>query len=679
MQTPRIRLSSLSHHIVLSATLVLVVCIGFMTWYGIHYQEGAQQQHFWIAADLVCGLGLIFFTTWLLRQINPLLQTLTEREALLRSLFDTASVGIFLVGTDSRITQVNQGMAELFGCSMQQLLGMEYAELVEPSQREAGRVHKQQLLEAKVDLVDTDRLYLRADGTPFWGRLTGRRMYGPNGELRGLLGAITDISDRKRLQHFESFRSQTLEMMARDEPLDDILQRIVLGVEDISPGAVVSCTQLTPDGLALGHCVSPNVPKFYTDAINGVPIGPTHGSCGAAAALAQRVVVESIATHPNWAPFKELAAKAGFGACWSQPIMGSDGRVLGTLAMYHSEPNTPSDADFTIMELSARLATVAIERHRAAQKLRESEVRLQLAASVFTHAQEGIMITAPDGTILEVNTAFSNITGYSRDEVVGVIPHMMTTAHPNPDYYSDMLAQLAAEGRWQGEHWIRHKCGKLIALNETISAVYDSSGQLQHYVALLSDITALMEQQKKLEHNAHFDTLTDLPNRLLLMDRLNLAMNQSQRRGQSLALVFVDLDGFKSVNDQHGHAVGDELLRAIALRMRTVLRDSDTLARFGGDEFVVILVDLFEPQACIPMLQRLLDTASQPVELGPQQLQVSASLGVALYTPDSTGIDADALLRLADQAMYRAKLAGKNRYHLPWTGSTDAVGASSDS
>lgn len=724
----------------------------------------------------------------LITGFNQVVQTLTERETLLRGLFDTSSVGILLVDTRMCITQANPCMAELFACTLEQLMGVEYASLLEPSQREIGRVRTQALLDAKFDTVDVDRMFLRMDGSTFWGRLTGRRLYGPDGTLRGLLGAITDITERKRLQQFDSFRSQTLEMLARDEPLDAILLHTVQGVEAINPQSRCSCILLTPDGRHLGRSFGPSLPAFYTEAITNLPIGPTAGSCGAAAYLGQRVVVDNIATHPNWAPYKELAAQAGLGACWSQPIFAADGRVLGTMAVYHATPNTPTDTDITIIEQSARLASIAIERSEGAQRLRDSEAhfrlltegvgdvvwrqdcnnvftyispadermrgfsasevvgqhvfelmteegiasiqaasarraqadsqgiaentlsfeleqkckwggtvwtevrstaerdangniigyrgitrditqrrateaRLQLAASVFTHAQEGIMITAPDGRILDVNAAFTKITGYSRDEVLGANPRILSSGRNGPDFYDAMFSQLRELGQWQGEIWNRRKDGSIYAQNDTVSAVRDDKGQLLHYVSLFFDITALKEQQEKLEHSAHFDALTDLPNRVLLMDRLHQCMVQAQRRGEPLALVFLDLDGFKAVNDQHGHAVGDALLQALALRMRAALRDGDTLARLGGDEFVAVLVDLPDTGASVPLLQRLLHAASEPVQLGERQVQVSASLGVTYY-PQPREVDADMLLRQGDQAMYTAKVDGKNRFHV---------------
>ena len=198
---------------------------------------------------------------------------------------------------------------------------------------------------------------------------------------------------------------------------------------------------------------------------------------------------------------------------------------------------------------------------------------------------------------------------------------------------------------------------------QTISAVCDAHGETERYVAIFSDITALKEQQRQIEHIAHYDALTDLPNRALLVDRLRQALSQTQRRGQILAVVYIDLDGFKSINDSHGHHAGDQLLIAVANRMKLVLREGDTLARIGGDEFVAILVDLRMVADASPTLTRLLAAAAQPVQLGNISLQVSASLGVTFY-PQFDEVDADLLLRQADQAMYHAKLAGKSQYQI---------------
>jgi diguanylate cyclase (GGDEF)-like protein/PAS domain S-box-containing protein len=297
---------------------------------------------------------------------------------------------------------------------------------------------------------------------------------------------------------------------------------------------------------------------------------------------------------------------------------------------------------------------------------KKSESDLRLAASVFSHAREGISISDALGNILQVNDTFTDITGYSREEALGQNSRMLKSGRHGPEFYAAMWHDVSVRGYWSGEIWNRRKNGELFVEMLTVSAVHDANGAISNYVALFSDITALKEHQHQLEQMAHFDTLTGLPNRLLLSDRLQQAMLQSQRRKNLLAVVCFDLDGFKAVNDAYGHDVGDKLLLELSQRMKDVLRESDTLARPGGDEFIAILVDLTQFHDSEPQLKRLLQAAASPVsvntEAGPVVIQISASAGVTLYPQDN--VDADLLMRHADQALYSAKQAGKNRYQL---------------
>jgi len=319
---------------------------------------------------------------------------------------------------------------------------------------------------------------------------------------------------------------------------------------------------------------------------------------------------------------------------WNNTILRDDsGKPVGTLS---------SGEDIT-------------ERQRA-------EGRLKLAASVFTHAREGITITDAHGAIIEVNDTFTRVTGYSREEAIGQNPRLLQSGRHGSDFYAQMWTELNGKGHWSGEVWNRRKNGEVYAELLTISAVRNAAGKTHNYVALFTDITPMKDHQRQLERIAHFDALTSLPNRVLLADRLSQGLAQSQRRQKGLAVAFLDLDGFKAVNDTHGHEVGDHLLVALAQRMKAALREGDTLARIGGDEFVAVLVDLDDPSACEPVLHRLLQAAAEPVTVDDAVLQVSASVGVTLYPQD--GSEADLLMRHADQAMYQAKQAGKNRYHL---------------
>jgi len=296
---------------------------------------------------------------------------------------------------------------------------------------------------------------------------------------------------------------------------------------------------------------------------------------------------------------------------------------------------------------------------------------LALAASVFAHAGEAITITDAAGTILDVNDTFTQTTGYSREDVIGQNSRTFQSERQSSKFYVDMWQTLLEEGFWYGEIWNRRKSGEVYAEMKTISAVRDAHNVTTHYVSLCTDITLLKEHQEQLERMVHYDILTKLPNRSLLADRLSQAMLHCRRDNLALAVVFLDLDSFKRINDAHGHGVGDELLIALSLRMKEALREGDTLARIGGDEFIAVLTGLIRVEDCEPVLERFLLAASEPIIIGDLVLKVSASIGVTLYPQD--GSDADLLIRHADQAMYIAKESGKSRYHLFDTAQDDAV------
>ena len=309
-----------------------------------------------------------------------------------------------------------------------------------------------------------------------------------------------------------------------------------------------------------------------------------------------------------------------------------------------------------------RLRTSELLLSRDLAQRKRTETQLQLAASVFTHTQESVIITDAANQIIEVNPAFTNITGFSRDEALGQNPRILKSGRHGPDHYAQMWQALEAHGFWFGEMWNRRKNGQEYACMQSISLVRDADGKPLHYVALLNDISAMKDHQRQLDHVAHFDALTGLPNRTLVVDRLQQAIAHSLRHRHPLAVAYFDLDGFKAVNDLFGHAAGDELLKLVAAQVKEALREGDTLARVGGDEFVMLLVDLESVQEYEVVLTRVLRAVAKPILLEGTRVQVSASIGVTVYPQD--GADADQLMRHADQAMVLAKQAGKNCYTL---------------
>lgn len=286
------------------------------------------------------------------------------------------------------------------------------------------------------------------------------------------------------------------------------------------------------------------------------------------------------------------------------------------------------------------------------------ERHLQLYSQVFSHIGEGIMITDAGNRIIEVNDAVERITGYPRTELIGMQPNSLKSGLHEPSFYDELWRKLYESGYWQGEIFDRTQDGRVIPLLETISAVYDANGKLTHHIAVMTDITAIKETQSRLDFLAHHDALTELPNRLLFNDRLQHSIERARRDGQMVALLFIDLDRFKTVNDTLGHQVGDLLLIEASHRLKSLIRRSDTLARLGGDEFVILMESAITQIAAARLAEKIVVAFKQPFIINGIDLHIGCSIGITLFPED--GADAMTLLKNADAAMYRAKEAGRD-------------------
>jgi diguanylate cyclase (GGDEF)-like protein/PAS domain S-box-containing protein len=288
----------------------------------------------------------------------------------------------------------------------------------------------------------------------------------------------------------------------------------------------------------------------------------------------------------------------------------------------------------------------------------EAASRLRLAASVVECANEGICITDAQSRIVEVNPALCTLTGYGRDDLIGHTPRLFKSGRHDADFYQMMWQALRDKGHWYGELWNRRADGGSYAVRLAVSAVTDAAGRVTHYVGTMADITPAKLYEAQLENIAHFDVLTHVPNRLLLADRLRQAIAQAERTRAFVAVCYLDLDGFKPINDTHGHDAGDKVLVEIAQRLAACLRGGDTVARLGGDEFVLVL-GLAALEDLATATTRMIEEVARPMTVAGRTVSISASVGVSIYPRD--GLESDALLRHADEAMCRAKRAGKNR------------------
>jgi diguanylate cyclase (GGDEF)-like protein/PAS domain S-box-containing protein len=321
--------------------------------------------------------------------------------------------------------------------------------------------------------------------------------------------------------------------------------------------------------------------------------------------------------------------------------------------------------DLLIAERTHELSVVNSNLRTEVDERKHRENELKISAAVMENAAEGIMVTDSENRIIRVNPAFSVVTGFRPAEVLGKNPRVLSSGRHDEPFYKTLWDSINQQGRWSGDIWNRRKDGAAILCSMAISAISEHESGVGRYVATFTDITKRKEAEDLLRHRASSDPLTDLPNRALFFDRLQQALSQGRRYSHTFALLYVDLDHFKAVNDEMGHAAGDELLIETARRLLDAVRESDTVARLGGDEFAIILARVQGPHEVEEIAQRIVDNLAKPFKLNAGIAKVSGSIGIALFP--LAGEDADRLTHNADRALYEAKGAGRNtyRFHKP--------------
>jgi diguanylate cyclase (GGDEF)-like protein/PAS domain S-box-containing protein len=600
-----------------------------------------------------------------------------ESEGIYRCVFEKTGDPILLL-KQGRIVECNAAALKILGVvdktDLLDCAPVEISPARQPDGRASGEKFEEMLAIAMSEgSYRFDWLHKRFDGSTFAVEVSATPI-AVGGEI--VLHTLwRDVTRRKYSEMYEVFRSRVLEMLAGGEPLPKILEAIVRGVEQLEPAMLCSILLLDRNGMRLNKGAAPSLPDFYNSAVDGIAISVGVGSCGTAAYTGARVIVEDIASHPYWAPYQELAATAGLGACWSQPVLGSAGQVLGTFAIYHPDAHTPSQANLHLIEQTAHLASIAIERSAAAEKLRDSEAHFRLLTE---DASDVIWKTDREFRFTYISPADERLRGYRADEVIG---------HHAFEMFSDEGVAVVKEvmsQRRQSEQSrahpgfvtfeVQHRCkdGSLLWGEVFSTPEFDEHGNITGYHGITREISRRKQMEEQVRQLAFYDALTKVPNRRLLYDRLKQTMAVSKRSGRYSALMFMDLDNFKPLNDLHGHVAGDLLLIEAADRLKRSVRETDTVARFGGDEFVVVLSELDEDRAAATVLARAVAEKISAALSAPFQLSVSreggavitvehrctASIGVVVFVNHEGS--QDDILKWADATMYTAKEDGRN-------------------
>ena len=336
-----------------------------------------------------------------------------------------------------------------------------------------------------------------------------------------------------------------------------------------------------------------------------------------------------------------------------EPYFSADRKQDGSVIQIQVDWNYNFDANGRVVGFISIISDIT------AKRLIEDQLRQ--AAAVFQSTSEAVMVTDAEARVSAVNAAFTAITGYAQEEVLGKTPKVLRSGRHDDEFHDDMWRTIKEEGRWRGEIWNRRKNGEVFPVWQAVSTIKDDEGKVSHYVSVFSDISSIKQTQEQLNYLAYHDPLTDLPNRLLFNDRLTHAMERAARAQCQLAVLFIDLDNFKNVNDSLGHPVGDELLIKVASRLRNLSRKDDTVARLSGDEFVIVLENIHDAQDTVVLAQKLIEAFQEPFLVRGHELHVTLSIGVSVYPRDGSNVQT--LVRNADAALYRAKEEGRNDFY----------------
>ncbi|QKJ65804.1 sensor domain-containing diguanylate cyclase [Deefgea piscis] len=484
-----------------------------------------------------------------------------------------------------------------------------------------------------------------------------------------IVGSILDISEQKQFQLQIDTELKLLEMHAADVPFMQLLTQFVHSFESNFPGVLCSILLLDDQGERLLHTIAPSLPEAYCQAIHGVAIGPNIGSCGTAAYTGQDTIVADIASDPLWRNFAELALSHDLRSCWSIPILSTKGRVLGTFANYHRYPCSPSSKELQAIKRGAYLVGLVIEHELAETQLSKDKMILQESVqhtqTILDNMADGVITIDITGRIESFNSAASRIFGYSPEEVLFknvsmLMPEPHAGLHDGYLLHHQSTGNASIVGVPREVEGLR-KDGSLFPMRLSVSKILRAGQPI--FIGLVSDNTLDHQRREEIYRLAFFDALTGLPNRRLLMDQIKKAMLTSARSGLHGAVMFLDLDHFKHLNDNYGHHMGDLLLQQVSARLQSCVRENDSVARLGGDEFVVLLETLSEQaeqafEQAKTVANKILERLRQPYDLSGHTHVSTPSIGVALFLAEQISIDD--LLKHADVAMYQAKAAGRN-------------------
>ena len=624
---------------------------GHLTFETAHVTRGGREIPVELSSRLVelQGRTLILSIARDISQRKEAQQALQESERKSRALLNATTETAMLLDPNGAVLATNEIGAQRLGRTAAELVGMDLFELMPPPVAERRKAAMEQVLRTGQPVHfrdERDGLYFQIGLFP---------VLDAQGTVTQVAVYAADVTERVQLQALDKLLHEIDQAVLRGQSLVTLLKLACSEMAQLFGYPFVWIGKKEPDGgVSISAWAGPaagyqaeleKVGVRWDDTPSG------RGPVGTAVRTGRFQVFQR--TDPGYSPWRKAAEANHLAAVMSLPLI-IRGEVYGALTLYSAHPQGFSDP--LVIE---RMAGVA-NRICVALEMAMDQQQLRLLSTALAAAANGVFITDIHGQIQWMNAAFTRLAGYTAKEALGKNPRFLKSGRQDKGFYRRLWQTILKDEVWTNEVVERRKDGTLFTVKETITPIRAEDGEITHFISILEDITAQKAVEARMEHMAHYDALTDLPNRALFYDRLRQVLARAKRGGHAAALLFIDLDRFKEINDTLGHHIGDLLLQGVAKRLKTCVRESDTVARLAGDEFVVLLPQVAGREDAAVVARKILAALTPLFHVDGQHLDIGGSIGIALYPEDAT--DDDTLVKNADTAMYVSKQKGRNTF-----------------